>query len=209
MLALISSRPRTPGKIVICNTSCILVNAAKVGDNKLEQRCWVGMSSNCIGLGDEIKFQDYNDWKFDYLISATDAKWSKAKNISSYAMPMIPDSRWKFCWYQQMGSYFAVENILWRSQEQKKHGLLNVVFPALNSYRDESATKKMTAVIRQNLYKDCPPRTTSSHLRPSHCVRVQLASSHCILISLYFRHALEWDIRPTLPLTHTLTPLIR
>jgi hypothetical protein len=25
-----------------------LVNVAKVGDNKLDQRCWVGMSSNCI-----------------------------------------------------------------------------------------------------------------------------------------------------------------
>jgi hypothetical protein len=25
-----------------------LVDVAKVGDNKLEQRCWVGMSPNCI-----------------------------------------------------------------------------------------------------------------------------------------------------------------
>jgi hypothetical protein len=54
-----------------------------------------------------------------------------------------------------MGSYFALENGLWRSQEQKKDGLLNLVFPALkNSYRDESVTKKMTAVIRKNLHND-------------------------------------------------------
>jgi hypothetical protein len=82
--------------------------------------------------------------------------------MSSYAMPMIPDSRWGFCWYHQIGSYFAVENGLWRSQEQKKDGLLNVVFPALNSYRDESVTKKMTAVIGQNLHKDCPPNIKQS-----------------------------------------------
>jgi hypothetical protein len=50
------------------------------------------------------------------------------------------------------------------------------------------------------------PRTSISHLRPSHCVRVQLASSHCILISLYFRHVLEREIELTLPSTHTLTP---
>jgi hypothetical protein len=43
-----------------------LVNVAKVGDSKLDQRCWVGMLSNCTGCGGEIKFQDYNDWKFDY-----------------------------------------------------------------------------------------------------------------------------------------------
>jgi hypothetical protein len=90
---------------------------------------------------------DYNDWKFDYQLSVTDAKWSEAKNISSYAMPMIPDSHWEFSWYHQMGSYFAVENGVWQSQEQKNDGLLNVVFLTLNTYRDESVTKKMTAVI--------------------------------------------------------------
>jgi hypothetical protein len=51
-----------------------LVNVAKVGDNKLEQRCWVGMPYNCIGRGGEIKFQDYTDWKFYYQLSVTDAK---------------------------------------------------------------------------------------------------------------------------------------
>jgi hypothetical protein len=170
-----------------------LVNVANVGDNKLDQRCWEGMSSNCIGRGGEIKFQDYNDWKFDYRLSVTDKKWSEEKNISSHAMSMIPDSRWEFCWYHQMGSYFAVENCLWQSKEHKKDGFLNVVFPTLNSYRDEPVTKKMTAVIEQNLHKDCP-RTSISHLRPIHCVRVQLATSHCIMISLYFSHALERDI---------------
>jgi hypothetical protein len=43
-----------------------LVNVAKVGDNNLDQHCLVGMSSNCIGRVGEIKFQDHNDWKFDY-----------------------------------------------------------------------------------------------------------------------------------------------
>jgi hypothetical protein len=38
-----------------------LVNVAKVGDNKLDQNCWVGISFNCIGCGGEIKFQYYND----------------------------------------------------------------------------------------------------------------------------------------------------
>jgi hypothetical protein len=74
----------------ICDLQHIMhniMNVAKVGDNKLAQRCWVGMSSNCIGRGGGIKFQDYNDWKFDYRLSVTDAKWSEAKNISSYAMP--------------------------------------------------------------------------------------------------------------------------
>jgi hypothetical protein len=60
-----------------------LVNVDKVGDNNLDQRCWVGMSSNCIGRGGEIKFQDYTDWKFDYQLSVTDAKWSETKKISS------------------------------------------------------------------------------------------------------------------------------
>jgi hypothetical protein len=49
-----------------------------------------------------------------------------------------------------------------RSQEQKKDGLLNLVFPELNSYHDKSVTKKMTAVIRQNLHKDCPPNINQS-----------------------------------------------
>jgi hypothetical protein len=75
---------------------------------------------------------------------------------------MIPDSRWEFCWYHQMGSYFEVENGLWRLQEQKKDRLLNVVFPALNSNRDESITKKTTAVIRKNLHKDFPPNIKQS-----------------------------------------------
>jgi hypothetical protein len=77
-------------------------------------------------------------------------------------MPMISDSRWEFCWYHQMRLYFGVDNGLWQSQEQKKDGLLNVVFPALNSYRDESVTKNMTVVIRQKLHKDCPPNTKQS-----------------------------------------------
>jgi hypothetical protein len=57
------------------------VNVAKVGDSKLDQSCRVGMSSNCIEHGGEIKFQDYNDWKFDYRLSFTDKTWSEAKNI--------------------------------------------------------------------------------------------------------------------------------
>jgi hypothetical protein len=37
-----------------------------------------------------------------------------------------------------------------------------VIFPALNSYRDESVTKKMTAVIQKNLHKDYPPNIKQS-----------------------------------------------
>jgi hypothetical protein len=107
---------KTEDYCTICDLQHImhsLVNVAKVGYNKLEQRCLICMSSNYIGCGGEIKFQDYNDRKFDYRLSVTDAKWSEAKKISSYAMPMVPDSRWGFCWYHQMGLYFAVENGLW------------------------------------------------------------------------------------------------
>jgi hypothetical protein len=34
----------------------ILVDVAKVVDSKLEQPCWVSISSNCIGRGGEVKF---------------------------------------------------------------------------------------------------------------------------------------------------------
>jgi hypothetical protein len=37
-----------------------------------------------------------------------------------------------------------------------------VVVPALNSYRDESVTKKMTAVIWQKLHKNFPPNIKKS-----------------------------------------------
>jgi hypothetical protein len=69
-----------------------LVQNTTLQRSALQSCSWIGMTSNCIGCGGEVKFQDYNEWTFGYLLNVTETSWVESKNIATYAMPMFPDN---------------------------------------------------------------------------------------------------------------------
>jgi hypothetical protein len=124
--------------IQACDLKYIIRNLVRdatiEGNQKLQQRCWVGMSNSCIGRGGEVKFQDYNEWTYHPLLEVTDSSWTETKTLHFYPMPMVPEKvSWEFDFYHMLGTYHSVENGLYRSQDEINKGLLNSVFPDLHT----------------------------------------------------------------------------
>jgi hypothetical protein len=133
--------------IQACDLKYIIRNLVRdatiEGNQKLQQRCWVGMSNSCIGRGGEVKFQDYNEWTYHPLLEVTDSSWTETKTLHFYPMPMVPEKvSWEFDFYHMLGTYYSVENGLYRSQDEINKGLLNSVFPDLHQHLDTAGVAK-------------------------------------------------------------------
>ena len=70
-------------------------------NDSMQERCWLGITAECIGRGGEIKFQSYNDWEYDHKLNVTDIVWKDSKVSNKYSMPMLPDAKWDFNFYHQ------------------------------------------------------------------------------------------------------------
>ena len=142
-----------------CDLSYVLTNlfnSAKPGNNNLETSLQILMTYDSIGRGGEVKFQDYVDWTYDYLLSVTDTMWAESKRLNHYSMARIPDENPLFDWYFVFGAFVMCENGLYRSEQHIKDNLLNKVFPSLYYIQNTTVTTKITTVVRNNL----PPGLT-------------------------------------------------
>ena len=69
--------------------------------------------------------------------------------MRSYSMPVIPDSKcFLFDFYFCMGCFYSIGNGLIRSEQHKKSGQENHVFPSLYSIKTSGFAKKMANVLR-------------------------------------------------------------
>ena len=85
-----------------------------------------------VGRGGEIKFLQYPEMMWDYRYELVDTGWFESKNLESYAMAMISDRSGYACdWYHSLGSYYAVENGLFRNKDKVK--VADFLFPNLHS----------------------------------------------------------------------------
>jgi hypothetical protein len=120
--------------------------------NNLEKRCWVALTSDCIGRGGEFRFQSYDDWIWHPAVQVLDIKWKEMKTINTYTMGIVPDLiHWLFDFYHCFGSYYMVENGLMRTERQVGQGRVNAVFPSLFETSEAGTTRKLTRVIRNAL----------------------------------------------------------
>ena len=115
------------------------------------------------GRGGEIKFQDYSQWIYDWCLELTDIRWSEAKTLTHYAMPMVPDACcYSTDFYHALGCYWAVSKGLLRFQEHMDNGTVSAVFPDLHTIRQDSVAGKVTTAIRSVLPKGLPPKVVAS-----------------------------------------------
>jgi hypothetical protein len=64
--------------------------------------------------------------------------------------------------YHCLGSFWAVERGLFRSDDGDDQAIANFVFPDLHALNDSNVTKKVTAIIRENLPEGCPDDIVAS-----------------------------------------------
>lgn len=125
-------------------------------EGKLQQRAWLAILYSAVGRGGEVKFIDTADWMYHPLFEVTDIGWTELKTREKYAMPMVPNKKdFTFDFYHSLGSFFAVENGLFRSGDDQV-AIQSYLFPDLHGYVDSGVTKKVTAIIRDNLPQGCP-----------------------------------------------------
>ena len=121
------------------------------GNNNMELASMIQMTAEGIGRGGEVKFQDMNDWMYDYFLNVTDIGWTESKTTDFYAMAMLADDFFGLDFYHQFGAFAMVENGLHRTPEQIKNGLLNVAFPNLHKGKHTKVSNLITKAIRDNL----------------------------------------------------------
>ena len=143
----------------------------------MEQRCQLVTLYNGVGRGGEIKFQQYADWMFDCRFDVTDISWHEAKSLQTYSMPIFPDSAGFYCdWYHSLGCYYAVERGLFCSNK-KSTGVSDFVFPRLHKLRNNSISRSITKIIRENLPQSMNPKLknlySSKSLRKGELVSYQ------------------------------------
>jgi hypothetical protein len=84
-----------------------------------------------------------------------DIQWTELKLLEKYAMPMVPHlDHFLSDFYHCLAFFWSVERGLFRSKDPERHAIVNFVFPDLHNLNDSGITKKVTAVIRENL----PPK---------------------------------------------------
>ncbi|KAG7372875.1 hypothetical protein IV203_033599 [Nitzschia inconspicua] len=161
MLPLYKDNKRPIGDVITNPTSVIDVKhvlmhfvstARSTSGFSLQTRCWIALTSDCIGRGGEFRFQSYDDWIWHPAIQVLDIKWKEMKNIHVYSMGIVPDLvHWLFDFYHCFGCYFMVENGLMRTDEEIKQGKVNVVFPSIFNTVESSSSRKLTAAIRSTI----------------------------------------------------------
>ena len=129
---------------------------------KLQQRCWLAILYQAVGRGGEIKRQDFTEWMWHPTYEALDIGWTELKLLEKYAMPMVPHrNHFLNDFYHCLASFWAVERGLFRSDGDER-AIANFLFPDLHSLNGSGVTKKVTAVIRENLPEGCPADIVSS-----------------------------------------------
>ena len=132
----------------------ILVNlfrTKKPNNNNMELANLIADTFDAAGRGGEVKFQNYNDWRHDYALEATDAPWHEAKVIDCYSRPGISDDDWPFDFHAVKGAFYMCERGLHRTDAQKKRGIEHTVYPSLYNVHNNSVAKKISKVLKQQI----------------------------------------------------------
>ena len=130
-----------------------LVKKKSTHDSNIEFANWVYDIFDACGRGGEVKFQNYNDWRFDYLLQVVDAPWQETKVLDCYARACLPDDDWLFDFYVMKGAFYMCELGLFRTEEQVKKGVEHAVYPSLHSISDNSVAKKISNILTQEVGK--------------------------------------------------------
>ena len=132
-------------------------NSTLEGNQKLQQRAWLTTSYSAAGRGGEVKYQDFTEWTFDPKLEVLDPHWTELKRLAKYSMPIVVSKEdWVNDPIHSIASFWAVENGLFRGDDEDGRALLNSVFPDLYQMKDSSVTSKLTTIIRDNLPVSCP-----------------------------------------------------
>ena len=125
--------------------------------DKLQHRCWLLLLHLAVGRGGEIKYVNFKEWMWHGWAQALDIGWTELKVLQKYPMPMVMDSHgWLFNIFHAIGSFWMVEDGLYRTPRQMVAGHRNYLFPQLHAIATGKVTDKVTEVIRGILPPDCP-----------------------------------------------------
>jgi hypothetical protein len=134
------------------NASTLCVN------DKLQHRCWLLLLHLAAGRGGEIKFVNFKEWMWHGWAQALDIGWTEVKVLQKYPMPMVMDAHgWLFNVFHALGSFWMVEDGLYRTPRQMAAGHRNYLFPHLHAMAASKVTDKVTEVMRGTLPADTPP----------------------------------------------------
>jgi len=123
----------------------------------LQQRCWFAFLFHAAARGGEIKLQDYLDWVFHAKVDILDITWTEMKVLEKYSMPMVPHlQNFLLDIYHCLGSWWAVENGLFRAQDADSRAHATRVFYDLRVMSDANVTKKVTTTLRASFPDLCP-----------------------------------------------------
>lgn len=147
-----------------------LVKSANKQNNNLEMAAMINSTYRAVGRGGEVKFQTYNDWKFDYYVKILDTMWRESKNASAYGMPRVADDEFLFDYFFIHAAFGLGADGFVRTPEQVRDGKEMHVYPSLHAIHNNSVSAKMTTAIRAALLswkipKELVNRHTAKSLR--------------------------------------------
>lgn len=124
-----------------------------IPDGPMQHRAWLSILYNAIGRPGEVKFIDTSNWTYHSRFDTVDIKWLETKTKSVQAMVMYPDKFYYLLdFYHALGSYWAVEGGLFRSEDQSSYA--TYLFPLLHNMTDNSVSNKILQTIRALLPGD-------------------------------------------------------
>jgi hypothetical protein len=136
---------------------CRNASTLRVND-KLQHRCWLLLLHLAVGRGGEIKYINFKEWTWHGWAQALDIGWTEVKVLQKYPMPMVMDAHgWLFNVFHALGSFWMVEDGLYRTPRQMAAGHHNYLFPMLHATATGKVTDKVTDVIRGTLPSNSPP----------------------------------------------------
>ena len=126
-----------------------LVEGKSKQNKNIEFANWVYDIFDGAGRSGEVKWQNYNDWRFDHLLQVVDAPWQETKVLDCYSRACLPDDDWLFDFYVMKGAFYMCKNGLFRSEEQVKKGFEHAVYPSLHATSDNNVAKKVSTILKQ------------------------------------------------------------
>jgi len=143
------------GNLIVTN----LIKKASTNKNALQHRCWLVLLDTCIGRSGELRLVKFTEWSIITALQILKIIWYDLKNKTQYALAILHNREgWKFCVFHALGAYWAVENGLFRDDDDVKIGAKLVLFPALYRVQQRSAPKKVANAIKGG----CPQGTPKS-----------------------------------------------
>ncbi len=123
----------------------------ETGDQNMEFSNLVYDTFDACGRGGEVKFQNYNDWRFDHLLQVVDAPWQETKILDCYSRAGLSDDDWVFDFYVQKGAFYMCEKGLYRTEEQVKKGFEHAVYPSLHDRSDNGVAKLIGNILKKQV----------------------------------------------------------